>query len=125
LITTIEQQAQSARRKQHWPLCMEEIEHGGPPRTAGIEDFLLGRFDEECLSDDPPESDWSDWFPPPPRLSWDELGMLAEWVDEQADRHNLWPDPEQYPLSFFEGEEYEWLFLMLTSKNWRWPMGGH
>lgn len=111
MITTVEQKAQSARRKQRWPLCMEEIEHGGPSRTAGIEDFLLGRFDEECLSDDPPESDWSDWFPPPPRLNWDELGLLAEWVDEQADRHDLWPDPELYPISFFEGEEYEWLFL--------------
>ena len=112
MITTVEKQAQIACRKQRWPLCFEEIEHGGPRQAGGIEDFLLGRFDEECLSDDPPESDWSDWFPPPPQLSWDELGLLAEWVDAQADKHSLWPDPEQYPLSFFEGEEHEWLFLM-------------
>lgn len=108
----IEKRTGNACRRLIWPLCIEEIEHGGSLQVVGVEDFVLGRFDEECLSDDPPESDWSDWFPPPPKLNWDELGLLAEWVDEQADRHDLWPNPELYPMTRFEGEEYEWLFLM-------------
>lgn len=112
MITTVEQQAQSACCKQRWPLCIEEIEHSGPLQAAGIEDFMLGWFDEECLGDDPPESDWSDWCPPPPSLSWNEVALLAEWVEAEVDKHDLWPDPDLYPITMFKGEEYEWLFLI-------------
>ncbi len=34
-----------------------------------LDDFLLGAFDEQNLGETPPESDWSDWFPPPPRMT--------------------------------------------------------
>ncbi len=109
---TVEKRLQLPGRRLVWPMCMDEIEHAGPPLETRIEDFMLGRFDEECLSDDPPESDWSDWFPPPPRLTWDEFGLLTEWVEAEADKHDLWPDPDQYPFTNFEQGDYEWLFQM-------------
>jgi hypothetical protein len=34
-----------------------------------VNDFILGRFDEKCLGENPPEDEWGDWFPPPPRLT--------------------------------------------------------
>jgi hypothetical protein len=43
-----------------------------------LEDFILGKFDDECLGDNPPESDWNDWFPPPPRMTEEELDVLGE-----------------------------------------------
>ena len=63
-----------------------------------LEDFILGKFDEECLVDSPPESDWNDWFPPPPRMTEEELDVLTDWVEIEAEKHNLEPDPDTYPL---------------------------
>ena len=62
-----------------------------------LEDFILGKFDEECLGDSPPESDWNDWFPPPPRMTEEELDVLTDWVEIEAEKHNLEPDPDTYP----------------------------
>lgn len=112
MITDLAKRLQLPERRLVWPMCMDEIEHGAPPQEMRIEDFLLGRFDEEYLSDDPPESDWSEWFPPPPRMTWEELGLLAQWVEIEADKHDLWPDPDQYPFFNFEQGDYEWLFQM-------------
>lgn len=63
-----------------------------------LEDFILGKFDEECLGDSPPESDWNDWFPPPPRMTDEELDVLTDWFEIEAEKHDLEPDPDTYPL---------------------------
>ncbi len=63
-----------------------------------IEDFILGPFDTECLGEQPPESNWSDWFSPPPRLTEWELDVLTDWAEVEAEKHDLNPDPETYPL---------------------------
>ena len=71
-----------------------------------VDDFCLGFFDETCLREYPPESDWSDWFPPPPRLTDWELCDLADWAEIEAAKHNLFPDPETYPLAgYFDPKE--------------------
>ncbi len=71
-----------------------------------LEDFTLGKFDEEYLGDNPPESDWSDWFPPPPRMTEEELDVLIDWVEIEAEKHDLEPDPDTYPLDdYFETKE--------------------
>jgi len=71
-----------------------------------LEEFTLGKFDEEYLGDNPPESDWSDWFPPPPRMTEEELEKLTDWVEIEAEKHNLEPDPDTYPLDdYFETKE--------------------
>ena len=53
------------------------------PRLT-INDFILGAFDAECLGEHPPESDWSDWFPPPPRITEWELEVLTDWAEIEA-----------------------------------------
>jgi len=70
-----------------------------------LEDFILGKFDQEYLGDNPPESDryvpegdWVDWFPPSPRMTEEELEKLTDWVEIEAEKHNLEPDPDTYPL---------------------------
>jgi hypothetical protein len=63
-----------------------------------LEDFLLGKFDEEHLGDNPPESNWFDWFPPPPRMTEGELDKFTDWVEVEAETHDLDPDPDTYPL---------------------------
>ncbi|NPV78224.1 MAG: hypothetical protein HPY59_17850 [Anaerolineae bacterium] len=63
-----------------------------------LEEFTLGKFDEEYLGDNPPESDWIDWFPPPPRMTEEELDVLTDWVEIEAEKHDLEPDPDTYPL---------------------------
>ena len=71
-----------------------------------LEDFTLGKFDEEYLGDNPPESDWSDWFPPPPRMAEEELEKLTDWVEIEAEKHDLEPDPDTYPFDdYFETKE--------------------
>ena len=69
-----------------WRLAYTNIEP--PEKCSGmnIEDFTLGNFDVECLGDTPPESDWSDWFPPPPRLTEWELCELTDWVEIEAQK---------------------------------------
>jgi len=64
-----------------------------------IGDFILGKFDEKCLGENPPEDEWGDWFPPPDRLSEWELCELTDWVEIEAQKHDLLPDPETYPLT--------------------------
>ena len=71
-----------------------------------LEEFTLGKFDEEYLGDNPPESDWSDWFPPPPRMAEEELDVLIDWVEIEEEKHDLEPDPDTYPLDdYFETKE--------------------
>jgi hypothetical protein len=73
--------------------------------NKSLEDFTLSKFDEEYQGGNPPESDryvpegdWSDWFPPPPRMTEEELDVLTDWVEIEAEKHNLEPDPDTYPL---------------------------
>jgi hypothetical protein len=89
-----------------WRLAYTNTEP--PEKSSGmnIEDFTLGKFDEECLGDTPPESDryvpegdWSDWFPPPPRLTEWELCELTDWIEIEASKKELIPDPNTYPLT--------------------------
>jgi hypothetical protein len=61
------------------------------PPGLSLEDFLLGAFDEQCLSETPPESDWSDWFPPPLQMTEMELYKLADWAEIEAEKYELTP----------------------------------
>ena len=71
-----------------------------------VDDFRLGTFDEACLGETPPESDWRDWFPPPPRLTDSELCDLSDWAEAESAKHDLFPDPDTYPLAgYFDPKE--------------------
>lgn len=115
----VEERPRLSVHRLNWLLLyMDEVERAGPSQEMHVEDFMLGRFDEEYLSADPPESDrhipvgdWSDWFPPPPGLTNEDLDVLTGWVEAEADKRSLWADPDQYPQSIFEQGEFEWLFL--------------
>ena len=82
----------------NWELVQAEIALIDDCCKKSLEDFILGKFDEECLGDSPPESDWNDWFPPPPRMTEEELDVLTDWVEIEAEKHDLEPDPDTYPL---------------------------
>ena len=89
----------------YWSLTYPEVEETWAESRLTLDDFILGLFDAECLGEWPPESDWyvpagdwSDWFPPPPRLSDWELDELSDWVELEAAKHDLSPDPDTYPL---------------------------
>jgi hypothetical protein len=89
----------------YWRLAYSEVEEDYEEPGLTIDDFILGPFDRERFSEHPPESDqyvlgrdWSDWFPPPPRLSECELYDLTDWVEIEAEKHDLLPDPDTYPL---------------------------
>jgi hypothetical protein len=62
----------------NWVLVQAEIALIDECCKKSLEDFILGKFDDECLGDNPPESDWNDWFPPPPRMTEEELDVLGE-----------------------------------------------
>ena len=62
----------------NWVLVQAEIALIDDCCKKSLEDFILGKFDDECLGDNPPESDWNDWFPPPPRMKEEELDVLGE-----------------------------------------------
>ncbi len=78
-----------------------ESDAGASDLEQNIEDFTLGPFDEERLGEKPPESDWSEWFPPPPRMTDWEQDELTEWVEVESAKHNLYPDPDSYPPDDF------------------------
>ena len=82
----------------YWSLAYPEVKETWAEARLTLEDFILGPFDRECLSEFPPESDWSDWFPPPPRRSDWELDELSDWVELEAAKHDLIPDPDTYPF---------------------------
>jgi len=89
----------------NWELVQAEIALIDGYSKKSLEDFILGKFDEACLGDSPPESDryvpegdWIDWFPPTPRMTEEELDVLTDWVEIEAEKHNLEPDPDTYPL---------------------------
>ena len=93
------------QKNVNWELVQAEIAQIDECCKKSLEDFILGKFDEECLGDSPPESDryvregdWIDWFPPPPRMTEEELDVLTDWVEIEAEKHNLEPDPDSYPL---------------------------
>ena len=80
-----------------------------PNRESGwsIDDFVLGEFDEVRLGENPPQEDGQDWFPPPSLLTEWELSSLVDWVEVEAEKHDLVPDPDTYPLDdyfFTKGE---------------------
>ncbi len=68
---------------------------------SNVEDFTLGPFDDERLGETPPESDWSDWFPPPPRMTDWELDELTDRVEVESAKNNLNPGPDSYPPDNF------------------------
>ena len=85
----------------NWELVQAEIALIDERCKKSLEDFILGKFDEEYLGDSPPESDWYvpegdwiDWFPPPSRLTEEELDVLTDWVEIEAEKHDLFPDLE-------------------------------
>ena len=73
------------------------------PSTAGsglkMDDFILGKFDVECLGEHPPETDWSDWFPPPKRMTDWELYDLTDWVELEAEKCDSVQDTFYFQLS--------------------------
>jgi len=44
----------------NWERVQAEIALIDDCCKKSLEDFILGKFDEECLGDSPPESDWND-----------------------------------------------------------------
>ncbi len=82
----------------YWQLADPVTEEVCVETPLTIADIILGPFDEECLGEHPPESDWSDWFPPPPRMTEWELEALTDWVETEAEKHDLKPDPDTYRL---------------------------
>jgi len=82
----------------NWERVQAEIALIDDCCKKSLEDFILGKFDEECLGDSPPESDWNDWFPPPPRMTEEELDVLTDWVEIEAEKHDLEPGSDTYPL---------------------------
>ena len=93
----------------YWRLADPDTEEVCTETLVAIADFILGSFDAECLGEHPPESDWSDWFPPPPRMTDWELEVLTDWVEIEAEKRDLNPDPDTYPL-----EDY---FLIRKTMN--------
>ena len=90
----------------YWRLATQETEEVCEESDLTIAGFILGPFDRECLGEESPESDWSDWFPPPERLTDWELCELTDWAEIEAQKHDLIPDPDTYPLTdFFETKE--------------------
>ena len=90
----------------NWERVQTEIALIDDCCKKSLEDFILGKFDEEYLGDNPPESDWNDWFPPPPRMTGEELEKLTDWVEIEAEKHDLEPDPDTYPFDdYFETKE--------------------
>ena len=92
-----------------WQLVSPDEEKSSEEPRLTIDDFILGPFDTECLGERPPESDWSDWFPPPPPMTEWDLEALTDWVEIEAKMHDLNPDPDTYPL-----EDY---FLIRKAMN--------
>ena len=90
----------------NWELVQTEIARIDECSKISMEDFILGKFDEECLGDNPPESDWIDWFPPPPCMTEEGLDVLTDWVEIEAEKHDLEPGPDTYPLEdyFIQGD---------------------
>ena len=96
---------QNIQNEVNWRLTCMDFELLDEYAGMTIEDFILGKFDEECLGEFPPESDrhipagdWSDWFPPPPRMTEWEHCELTDWVEIEAEKHDLVPNPDNYPL---------------------------
>jgi hypothetical protein len=72
---------QNIETEVSWRLVCTDSEPPDECSGMTIEDFILGMFDEAFLGEIPPELDWSDWFPPPPRLTERELCDLTDWVE--------------------------------------------
>ncbi len=77
------------KQADYWCLATPEVEGVWAESRLTSDDFMLGPFDAERLGERPPESDWGDWFPPPPRMSDWELGELSDWVELEAEKHDL------------------------------------
>lgn len=92
------------KQTKYWLQIIPEVEALECEQEPDIEDFTLGPFDAERLGEVPPESNWSDWFPPPPRLTEWELDELADRVDVEAEKHDLNPDAYQIGVFFNEGK---------------------
>jgi hypothetical protein len=80
----------------YWSLAYPEVEETFEETDLTIDDFILGPFDTECLSEYPPESDWSDWFPPPQRIMDWELYELADWAEIQIGKQEITLNPDHY-----------------------------
>ena len=84
-----------------WELTGDDLRKPEIRLGLSLDDFLLGAFDEQSLGEIPPESDWSDWFPPPPRITEWELCELTDLVEIEAEKHDLLPDTDTYPIDDF------------------------
>ena len=69
-----------------WELTGDDLRKPEIRFGLSLDDFLLGAFDEQSLGEIPPESDWSDWFPPPKRMTEWELYELTDWVEIEAEK---------------------------------------
>ena len=73
-----------------WELTGADLRKSKIRLGLSLDDFLLGAFDEHSLGETPPESDWSDWFPPPPRMTEWELYEMTDWVEIEAEKCVAW-----------------------------------
>ena len=69
-----------------WELTGDDLRKPEIRPGLSLDDFLLGKFNELSLGETPPESDWSDWFPPPPRMTERELYELTDWAEIEAEK---------------------------------------
>ena len=69
-----------------WDLTGDDLRKSEIRLGLRLDDFLLGVFDEKCLGETPPESDWRDWFPPPPRMTEWELYEMTDWLEIEAEK---------------------------------------
>ncbi len=79
------------REKQadYWLLSLPDSVVVDEEPKLKTNDFIMGPFDAEYLGEHPPESDWSNWFPSPPRMTEGELEVLTDWVEVEAEKHEL------------------------------------
>jgi hypothetical protein len=69
-----------------WELTDDDRQQPKIRNKFNLDDFLLAAFNEQSLGETPPESDLSDWFPPPPRMTEWELYELTDWVEIEAEK---------------------------------------
>ncbi len=81
-------------------------EPDGIPAPLQLRDVLLGPFDEERLGEYAPDCYLPDWCPPPPALTGSEMQDFLDWVEREADKGDLYPDPAIYPFDdYFDRED--------------------
>lgn len=93
------------KRAAYWLQIVPEVNVAAVDLKPQVENFTLGSFEEERLGEKPPESDWSDWFPPQPSMTDWELDEFKDWVDVESAKHILSPDSGFNPQPIFTNKE--------------------